>query len=167
MLNKCEIFVLIVTLTFLSVVTEQSTKKIGQKVTQVDDIDYRLPTDIKPVSYKIKLTPNIVVDNFTFTGDIEIEFFVEKKTKNVTFHIDEITINNKTIRIVDKKNKDVDLNFTKTSEDTVRQFYTIEMEEELKAEGTYVLSMPYEGILNNQLFGFYRSSYKNDKGQIV
>lgn len=169
MFKRSEIFIFIIaTLTGLSVAERPINEVLVNNLTRTDNpINYRLPSDTIPVSYKIELTPNIVVDAFTFTGKVEVEFNVEEATKKVTFHIDDITIIEKTIEIYDKTKPNVLLKFVKTTPDTDKQFYTIELEEQLAKGSSYILRLSYNGNLNDKLFGFYRSSYINDEGEVV
>ena len=51
--------------------------------------------------------------------------------------------------------------------DRDREFYVAMFDQELQAGMTYVLKMNFEGYLNDQLKGFYRSSYTNQKGEKV
>lgn len=45
-----------------------------------------------------------------------------------------------------------------------RQFYIAQLEQQLEKSKKYVLSMQFLGYLNDQLRGFYRSTYKDEDG---
>lgn len=168
MLKKCGLLFLVATIFSLSVAIRPINNVfVSNFTTQANNTNYRLPSDTKPVSYKIKLTPNIVVGAFTFKGEVEVEFNVEKATRSVTFHIDDITIDKDEIKIVDKIKPTVLLKVTKTTRDAVKHFFTIELQDQLTKGSSYILSLSYKGILNDELFGFYRSSYKNEEGEQV
>ena len=51
--------------------------------------------------------------------------------------------------------------------DLDREFYIAKLAEPLEAGLEYVMSMEFEGYLNDHLDGFYRSSYTNAKGEKV
>lgn len=46
-----------------------------------------------------------------------------------------------------------------------RQFYIAKLDKPLVADQTYTLYMEYEGYLNDQLAGFYRSIYTDSNGE--
>ena len=48
--------------------------------------------------------------------------------------------------------------------DHERQFYTAGLDAALTQGETYVLAMDFQGYLNDQLHGFYRSSYVAEDG---
>lgn len=45
-----------------------------------------------------------------------------------------------------------------------KQFYVAHLEEPLMEGQRYILSMDFEGHLNDQLHGFYRSTYRDADG---
>ena len=47
------------------------------------------------------------------------------------------------------------------------QYYIATLDQPLKQDTIYVLVMNYIGFLNEDLKGFYRSSYTNDDGDTV
>ncbi|KAM3967196.1 LOW QUALITY PROTEIN: aminopeptidase N [Aphomia sociella] len=119
--------------------------------------DVRLPTNIKPDRYYIKLTPYIFEGNFTFDGEISIVLTVKNDTQQVTFHGVELTFSS--IELFEQSEGRA-LKITRRSEDVPRQFHIITLAETLKAGQQYVLNITYTGILNDNLHGFYRSSYE-------
>ena len=50
--------------------------------------------------------------------------------------------------------------------DKQREFYVAMLASELMAGKQYVLSMHFEGLLNDQLRGFYRSKYTDANGNL-
>lgn len=122
--------------------------------------DVRLPTDIKPERYTIKLTPYISEGNFTFDGEISIIVKVINNTRKVTFHGVELTFID--IKLYHKSDGRP-IKIIRRTEDVPRQFHILILGEILKAGDQYVLNITYTGILNDNLHGFYRSSYE-EKG---
>jgi hypothetical protein len=45
-----------------------------------------------------------------------------------------------------------------------KEMYTISVEPALQAGQTYSLDIPFTGLLKESLYGFYRSSYKDENG---
>lgn len=118
--------------------------------------DVRLPTEIRPEKYHIKLTPYLE-GNFTFDGEISIIVKVINNTRKVTFHGVELTFND--IKLYRKSDGRV-IKILRRTEDVPRQFHILILGEILKAGDQYVLNITYTGILNDNLHGFYRSSYE-------
>jgi len=61
----------------------------------IDDIEteYRLPNNILPIHYKIKLTPYLEEGNFTFYGESNIKIDFRVASQNITLHSKELEIN--------------------------------------------------------------------------
>ncbi|XP_018019814.1 aminopeptidase N [Hyalella azteca] len=127
----------------------------------------RLPTSLSPVSYVLRLQP-LINGNFTILGYVEIVFGVIEATNNITLHIKDIITKNDTIQLYsgDKPNGQP-IAIVEHSYDADRDFYTATLAEPLTAGRQYLLLMEYEGYLNDQLVGFYRSQYKRDDGSEV
>lgn len=48
---------------------------------------YRLPTDIKPLSYKLKIITNLDdANNLTYEGEVKIKIYITEPTMNITLH---------------------------------------------------------------------------------
>lgn len=61
--------------------------------------DIRLPTELKPVNYVVKLQP-FINGNFSIMGSVEIEIEVLEATSNVTLHILDIITTNETVKVI-------------------------------------------------------------------
>jgi hypothetical protein len=48
--------------------------------------------------------------------------------------------------------------------DVRKDMYTISVEPALQAGHTYILDIPFTGLLKESLYGFYRSSYNDENG---
>uniref|UniRef100_A0AAG5CSS6 Aminopeptidase N n=1 Tax=Anopheles atroparvus TaxID=41427 RepID=A0AAG5CSS6_ANOAO len=138
--------------------------------------DLRLPRSIEPVAYDIRLVPWLVEDNFTFHGTVEILVNVLEACDNVTLHAAGLVIHEATVerRMVEKSqpNDEEESERTTTNPSTTermeidrnltiasKQFYVLMLKTPLQAGDQYVVRIRYEGVLNNYLQGFYRSSY--------
>ncbi|KAB0800418.1 hypothetical protein PPYR_06158 [Photinus pyralis] len=119
-------------------------------------VDIRLPRSILPDAYDVKLIPFILEGNFTFKGEITIRVNVTEAVSNITLHSDELEINQKSITVNDLQNNTFAVE--KIENDTERQFLIIFPKEKLQA-GQYDIYIEFKGILNDQMQGFYRSSY--------
>jgi len=120
------------------------------------DINVRLPTNIRPSSYMIHLIPFIIPDNFTISGHVEIDLDVSEPSDNITLHIYDITVHERDVTVLKEDGGMVDI--VGHSYDEERQFYIIHLAE-APASPKLQLSIFFTGVLNDELAGFYRSSY--------
>ncbi|XP_069972068.1 aminopeptidase N-like [Penaeus vannamei] len=127
--------------------------------------NYRLPTSLDPLHYVVKLQPH-VNGNFSIMGHVEIEMVVLEKTSNITLHMAEITVYDDTIVLKNKADQN-DLQIKDHEYDPSREFFIVHLAEELSVNTEVVLSMDFEGYLNDELRGFYRSTYTNENGDQI
>lgn len=138
-------------------------------------IDYRLPTNVKPIHYIITLDPLLEdpdsTDPTTFTGEVKITVEVIEETESITLHYNDmsnVTIN--VARVTD--GTDIPVQHTY---DNITHFCTIRIDtsESGDVEGTfktnekYVITTNYSGYHRDDMYGFYRSSYKEENGATV
>ncbi|XP_069952146.1 aminopeptidase N [Cherax quadricarinatus] len=129
-----------------------------------DEIDIRLPKTLKPLHYVVKLQP-FINGNFSIEGYVEVEIEVIEPTSNITLHIADIITKNETIKVVpsdDVEGPGVEVKQNLYDKD--RNFYIGVLGEELELGKRYILSMEFVGLLNDQLIGFYRSTYTDEDG---
>ncbi|XP_023949404.1 aminopeptidase N [Bicyclus anynana] len=141
---------------------ESTTNTIETTTSDYDNSvkDVRLPTNIKPNKYFLKLTPYIFEGNFTFDGEVSIIITVKNLTNTVTFHGVELSFHKiELFKKVDGK----EVKIVRKTEDVARQFHILRTAEDLIAGQQYVLNITFTGILNDNLHGFYRSMYEEKK----
>ncbi|CAH1647271.1 unnamed protein product [Spodoptera littoralis] len=119
-----------------------------------------LPKQVKPERYFLNITPYIYEGNFTFDGEVIIHLIVIEETKELTFHGVELTIHEIKIH---EKDDDHLIYIVRQLEDIPRNFHILTLGSSLEVGKQYILSIKYTGILNDNLHGFYRSSYE-EKG---
>jgi puromycin-sensitive aminopeptidase len=110
----------------------------------------KLPNYVEPKIYDITLKPDL--ENFTFSGFETITLNILKDTKKVTLHSKDLNI--KTAEINIKKNKIFALIKFNNENETVDLIF----KENIK-KGSYKLTLVFEGILNDKMRGFYKSTY--------
>jgi len=103
----------------------------------------------KPVNYKIHLEPDLV--NFTFAGTVEILFEARHATAEIVLDLLEIDIWH--CRVLPNDDP-VDCAF---SVDPAKEELRIALPEPMS--GTIRLKIGYQGLINDQMAGFYRSKY--------
>ncbi|XP_064088444.1 aminopeptidase N-like isoform X2 [Macrobrachium nipponense] len=127
----------------------------------------RLPRSIKPLHYEVKLQP-FINGNFSIMGYVEIEMEALMTTMNITVHMTDILTRNDTIKLAPLENREgPSLTIISHTYDNVRQFYIAHLSKPLQAGKKYVLSMEFDGYLNDKLYGFYRSTYTASDGRKV
>ncbi|KMQ91241.1 aminopeptidase n [Lasius niger] len=127
--------------------------------------DYRLPKNVVPKNYVIELTPYINTGdekNFTFDGKSEIYLQVkENNTTTITFHAKNITLHSVNLTYEKPEPQIKEDTFLNFKEDKYKDFITVSLSNPIDTGTKNVkLSLSYTGVLNDELRGFYRSSYK-------
>ncbi|RHZ48272.1 hypothetical protein CDV55_100424 [Aspergillus turcosus] len=118
-----------------------------------------LPTNVKPVHYDLTLEPNF--EKFTYDGTVIIDLEVAEDTTSISLNTNEIDIQNAVISSqgsVVTSSPDVSIN-------NDNQTATIKFDEAIPAGSSAQLKLTFTGILNDNMAGFYRSSYKTANGE--
>ena len=141
---------------------------------RANNTNYRLPTNVKPIHYKITLDPLIEEPGpieelvpSTFTGEVIIRVRVLEETRNITLHYNDLSIENVTIT---EASTETDLSVTHTY-DNVTHFWVIsagdDAEATFKANKEYEITTNYAGHHQEDMYGFYRSSYRDAENKTV
>jgi len=127
-------------------------------------INYRLPDNVVPIHYSIKLIPYIEEENFIFDGESNINITIRHVTQNLHLHVLELTINEAMTSLFD--NNSIIYTPAMYNYDNITQILVLNFNDKL-SPGNYTLKMRYVGILHNDLEGFFISSYINEEGNDV
>lgn len=128
-----------------------------------DDL-FRLPTDLKPVHYEVRLQP-FLSGNFSVLGHVDIELKALTEAYSITLHVADIDINTGTIRVAPANSTtETGFEILETATDTNLDLFVVHLKQRLLEGESYILSLDFEGHLNDELRGFYRSSYKDEAG---
>jgi len=137
--------------------------KAGQDGTPKYDRDVRLPRSIRPLKYNITLEPQLS-GNFSFAGSVQIRIRVLEDCYNITMHAEELNISRSDAavrRVLPDGELDVDsLRIHKQYLVGTKQFFVIELYDKLLKDVEYVVHLRFDGIIQDFLQGFYRSSYE-------
>jgi len=117
---------------------------------------YRLGRTIVPSAYRIFITPDL--ENATFTGRVEIDVDVTESTKEVKLNAIELELGAATLTTGGTAHRSIDLRL-----DEEYEVATYNFDGPLPA-GPAVLEIGFNGILNDQLHGFYRSTFTDPSG---
>lgn len=135
---------------------------------QVDDLSYRLPVEIKPNFYELNLTVNLNSNlsetDFKFTGEVKIDIVAEiQDVRSITLNMKNLTVKN--ISLYHSNKTAIKLN--STVYDDVHEFLIIMLDDKLKKGNNYLLTVSYSGVVNDQLRGFYRSRSADKNGNLM
>ncbi|MAP36423.1 MAG: aminopeptidase, partial [Chloroflexi bacterium] len=115
-----------------------------------------LPSGISPSKYRLSLSPDM--QKFTFDGEVQITVEVLNTVNTIVLNAAELQIQK---IAVTTRGKEVEI--LDSSLDEEDETLTISLESEI-APGNAEISIQFVGQLNDRLLGFYRSSYKDIKG---
>ena len=118
--------------------------------------DVRLPIHVLPESYVIHLTPFIIEGNYSIEGHVAIRVKSNQNSDNITLHIKDIKIYENLVTLTDLT-EDKTIEILGHGYDLDREFYVIKAD--IKSDREYAIDISYLAELNDDLAGFYRSSY--------
>jgi puromycin-sensitive aminopeptidase len=118
---------------------------------------HRLPTNVVPERYEIKLTPDL--STARFAGEEKVSIQVIEPVRQIIVNAAELEFQAVSIKgpggklaqgnvALDSENEQATFNFP-----------------EILNPGRWELQITFSGILNDKLHGFYRSTYKDPNGQ--
>ncbi len=117
---------------------------------------YRLDRRVVPSAYRLFLTPNI--DAATFDGRVEIDVDIVESLRELTLNAIELELGAATVTVGGTAHRSVD-----TVLDEVYETATFRFDTALPT-GSAVVEIAFNGILNDQLHGFYRSTFTDPSG---
>ncbi|XP_055853626.1 membrane alanyl aminopeptidase-like [Episyrphus balteatus] len=129
-------------------------------------VDYRIPDKILPWNYNIVLRPYLQKSDgakqFTFDGEVYITInTTETNLNTIVMHSKRLTI---TIReLYETATPATKITISKVEPDDVTDKYTLTLGQALKAKTMYTLHFVYTGLMEDDMHGFYKSSYVDNK----
>jgi puromycin-sensitive aminopeptidase len=129
-----------------------------------------LPQTVKPKLYKLQLEPELEFSeqngaqdkkDLKFQGKADIEVEIISPTNCVTLHALDLEIVQATVEI--DKSRLVKAESVRC--DNEQQTASVVFPETLSPSQHIIIHFEYTGILNDQMVGFYRSSYKGPHGE--
>ncbi len=118
---------------------------------------HRLPDYAQPQSYDVDVTPDL--EKATFTGQVLIKLKLIRASNQIVLNAANLTVDNASIKAEAGTTSRGNVSLQKQTERAIITFPL------LLKPGEYILSMHYAGSLNDELRGFYRSSYKDQSGK--
>eukprot|EP00968_Pinguiococcus_pyrenoidosus_P017070 scaffold1661_cov251-Pinguiococcus_pyrenoidosus.AAC.10 len=117
-----------------------------------------LPSALEPRHYTLRIEPDL--ERFTFAGEARIALDVVSATSEVVFHSKELLIRDAAVSFDGETAAAKSISF-----DVKLTTCTLTLDKELPANAEAVLTVRYQGDLNNQMAGFYRSHYTAANGE--
>ena len=117
---------------------------------------YRLARSVVPSAYRVFLTPDL--EAFTFSGRVEIDVDIHVSVSELKMNAVDLELGAATISADGTSYRSQEHHLDDTYE-TV----TFNFDRDVPV-GPAVVEIAFDGILNDQLHGFYRSTYTDDQG---
>ncbi|KAK3094275.1 Aminopeptidase 2 mitochondrial, partial [Teratosphaeriaceae sp. CCFEE 6253] len=117
-----------------------------------------LPKNVKPTHYNLTLEPNL--ETFKYNGTVTIDLDVVEDTTSISLNTNEVEIHHAKVTSGDS----VISTAPKLSYNEDAQATKIAFEQTIPAGSKAKLHLKFTGILNDNMAGFYRSSYKDEAG---
>ncbi|PVH95707.1 hypothetical protein DM02DRAFT_617694 [Periconia macrospinosa] len=137
-------------------------KQFGQENvgTSVDVTHARevLPTNVKPRHYNLTLEPDF--ENFTYEGSVTIDLDVVEDTTSVTLNTLELKVHTAKIESSGETVSDA----PSLAHDEDGQTTKVSFDKTIPSGAKASLTMTFTGTLNDNMAGFYRSSFKAADG---
>ncbi|MFN7148125.1 MAG: M1 family aminopeptidase [Microthrixaceae bacterium] len=111
---------------------------------------HRLPDDVVPHRYDLVLEPDLA--QASFNGTVTISVHVERATDQVVLHALDLEIDAANVRVGDQEHT------ATVGLDAEHEMATLSLPSVLP-EGPAELRLSFRGVLNDQLLGFYRSTF--------
>lgn len=122
--------------------------------TAVGGDDHRLPTTVEPRRYELEISPDL--DAGTFSGTVDIEVDLQERTDTIVLHALDLDIGS--ARVLPHGSSAVEAAIELEPE---HEWVRLVTAKPLEA-GQAAIHLAFAGELNEQLVGFYRSTYRRD-----
>jgi len=117
-----------------------------------------LPANVKPVHYDLTLEPDFA--NFTYQGTVTIDLDVVDDTTSIALNTNELKIHS--TKVTAGQQVITESPHVVTDDDA--QTTTVSFDQTIPGGSQAKLTMAFAGVLNDNMAGFYRSSFKAADG---
>ncbi len=122
----------------------------------------RLPNHYEPSFYELEL--KVDLSNFVFEGSVEVHFKAKDATEYIILHTNSLEITQTGISVKQSGSSHI-LDIVDQIEVPTNQFYVLQMALPLQRNRKYTVEFKkFKGMLQDDLRGIYRSSYKDNNG---
>ncbi|KAI8617332.1 peptidase family M1-domain-containing protein [Chytriomyces sp. MP71] len=119
-----------------------------------------LPGSLVPFHYNVWIAPNF--ETFTFDGTVDIEVDVKESTDKVVLNSKNLTIHEAAITFNENRHEAATISF-----DAEKEQVTFTFAQAIPAGVSAIVHACFTGIHNDQMAGFYRSSYTDEERYMV
>ncbi|NNN21152.1 MAG: M1 family metallopeptidase, partial [Acidimicrobiales bacterium] len=129
-----------------------------------DDSNYRLPKNARPIRYDLLLAPDL--NKAVFTGSVVVELEIQETSSSITCNGAELevigaSISNSALSSLDDSVGEI--KSAKNDIDETLERLTFNFETPIEP-GRWFLKINFQGILNDKLRGFYKSTFVDETG---
>ena len=117
---------------------------------------YRLARAVVPSAYRIFITPNLATA--TFAGRVEIDVDITAPVSSITLNAVELELGAATVTAAGTGHRSLEIQHDEKFETASFEF------DAALPKGPAVVEIAFTGILNDQLHGFYRSTFTDPSG---
>lgn len=115
----------------------------------------RLPSALRPRHYDLRLS--VYMHNFTFSGEVSIELQCVNATKFIVLHADSLHVEK--VAVYSDGKRPGAMRIHRHFRYPHNQVYVVALHREMKPLRTYKINMTFQAQIQNQLLGFFRTSY--------
>lgn len=123
------------------------------------DPDTDTNISVKPTNYALSLSDIQTGEPWTYSGTVDITVQIKKAVKSITLNTFELKVHKASIAVESGKHAS-SAQASDIAYDTKNQRCTFTFDQEVPEAQKAVLSVSFEGVMNNKMAGFYRSKYK-------
>lgn len=139
--------------------SEIENNKIVNMTKVLEQLTWRLPTEIRPTLYNLLLHPDLVTK--TFSGQVSIYLEVLKPIPFIAVHSKKLSISETELIRNDSAGAfEVSVPVINSFEYPQHEYWITEFEKPLDV-GEYIFKLAFNGSLTNRIVGFYQSSYRD------
>ncbi|NXU19017.1 TRHDE protein, partial [Pardalotus punctatus] len=114
----------------------------------------RLPRYLRPLHYNLML--NAFMENFTFSGEVNVQLEVRNASRYIVLHAHRMHI--EAVRVAEDKLAG-GVRVARTFFYPQTQVFVVVLNRSLEVQRSYNLKIIYNALIENELLGFFRSSY--------
>jgi aminopeptidase N len=118
-----------------------------------------LPDTVKPINYDISIYDLELGGAFSYQGTVNILSKIIKSSKEITLNTHQLKIHSAEVQLEHTKTQQ-SFKATDISYDAPRQRATLTFPEQLPTSEKALIVIKFQGTINNDMAGFYRSKYK-------
>ncbi|XP_057710612.1 thyrotropin-releasing hormone-degrading ectoenzyme isoform X1 [Corythoichthys intestinalis] len=115
----------------------------------------RLPGSLRPRHYDLNVA--VYMDNFTFSGDVSIDLECVNATRFVVLHADRLEVSS--VSLTGGRPGSGSIHVQRHFLFPANQMLVLVLHRELTASQTYRLNVTFDAAIEDELLGFFRSSY--------